>query len=150
MNLSVVGQERKRDHGPLRDLNLQLNNNSQVVQIEASETDDPPVKGESQLAIKDKPARARPRFDPTREQVVAQRIADKKKIVVQPPREHRRDPSTEGPPDREEERRMKRRPPLPPPATSTRQASAGHTPLAFAKATSTKDWICIRVIICPK
>ena len=75
---------------------------SQVVQIEASDTDDPPAKGESQLAIKDKPPRARPRFDPTKEVVVAQRIADRKRVIQQP-REHRRDPSTEGPPDREEE-----------------------------------------------
>ena len=105
----------------------------QVAQIEASETDDPPVEGESQLAIRDKPPRARPRFDPTKEHVVAQRIADKKRIVVQPPREHRRDPSTEGSPDCEEERRMKRRPPLPPPATSTRQASSGHKPLSFVR-----------------
>ena len=105
---------------------------SQVIQVEASETDDPPTKGESQLAIKDRPPRARPRFDPTKEVVVAQRIAEKKR-VIQPLREHRRDPSTEGPPDREEERRMKRRPPLPPPATSMRQASSGHKPLSFVR-----------------
>ena len=95
-----------------------LEQQSQVVQIEVSETDtsnDPPGKGESRAVSH-------------REQVVA----DKKRIV-QPPREHRRDPSTEGPPDREEERRMKRRPPLPPPATSTRQGSVGHKPLAFAR-----------------
>ena len=100
----------------------------QIIQVEASETDDPPTKGESQLAIKAKPPRARPRFDPTKEVVVAQRIADKKR-VIQPLREHRRDPSTEGPPDPEEERRMRRRPPLPPPASSTRQAASVYKPL---------------------
>ena len=81
--------------------------------IEASETDDPSAKEAHQLAIQDKPSR-RPRFDPTREHVVAKRIAEKRKVTVQPQREHQRDPSTEGPPDREEEKRMKRRVPPPP------------------------------------
>ena len=67
--------------------------------IEASETDDPPAKGGSQLAIQDRTRGARPRFDPTREQAVAKRIriAEKRRAAIQPPREHERDPSTEGP-----------------------------------------------------
>ena len=90
-------------------------------QEEVSTTDDPTSKGGSQLAIKDKPARARPRFDPTEEHVVAQKIAERAergRMGRPPPREKSRDPSTEGPPTREEERRYQRRPPLPPPATS--------------------------------
>ena len=42
--------------------------------IEASETDDPPAKDGPQLAIQDKPARARPRFDPTREHVLQREL----------------------------------------------------------------------------
>ena len=43
---------------------------------EASATDDPTPKGGSQLAIKDKPPRARPRFDPTVEHAVGRRVAE--------------------------------------------------------------------------
>ena len=101
--------------------------------IEASETDDPSAKEAHQLAIQDEPARARPRFDPTREHVAAKRIAEKRKVTVQAQREHQRHPSAEGPPDREEEKRMRRRVPPPPPATSTKQASSRYRPLAFAR-----------------
>ena len=108
-------------------------------EIEASEADDPTVKDGPQLAIQNKPVRARPRFDPTRGHVAAQRSAEKRKVMVQPQREHQRDPSTEGPPDREEERRMRRKVPPPPPGMSTRQASSRHKPLAFARPPLRRD-----------
>ena len=110
----------------------------QAVQVEASETEEQSSKDGPQLAIQDRPPKTRPRFDPSREHVAAQRIADKRRVVL-PPREHQRDPSTEGPPDLEEERRMKRKPPTPPPATSTRQAPSGHRSLAFARPPLRRD-----------
>ena len=110
----------------------------QVVQVEASETDEHTSKDDRQLAIQDRPARTRPRFDPSREHAVAQRIIDKRR-VVQPPREHRRDPTTDGPPDSEEEQQRRRNPPPPPPATSTRQVQSGHRSLAFAKPPLRRD-----------
>ena len=110
----------------------------QAVQIEVSETDEHPSRDERQLAIQDRPARTRPRFDPSRDLAAAQRIIDKRR-VVQPPREHRRDPTTDGPPDSEEEQQRRRRPPPPPPATSTRQAQSGHRALAFARPPLRRD-----------
>ena len=110
----------------------------QAVQIEVSETDEHTSKDERQLAIQDRPARTRPRFDPSRDLAAAQRIIDKRRIV-QPPREHRRDPTTDGPPDSEEENQRRRKPPPPPPATSTRQAQSGHRSLAFAKPPLRRD-----------
>ena len=111
----------------------------QVVSVEGSETDDHPPKDDRQLTIQDRPTKARPRFDPSREHAVAQRIMDKRK-VVQPPREHRRDPGTDGPPDTEDEMRQRRRyPPPPPPASSSRQTQAGHRPLAFANPPPRRD-----------
>ena len=106
--------------------------------IETSEVDDPPKDG-PQLAIQDKAAAARPRFDPSREHAIAKRIAENRRAAIQPQREHQRDPSTEGPPDIEEERRMRRKVPPPPPAMSTRQASARHRPLAFARPPLRRD-----------
>ena len=50
MNLGAIGQEGRRDHGPLRDLNLQLNNNLKLYKSRLLKTDDPPVKGESQFS----------------------------------------------------------------------------------------------------
>ena len=95
----------------------------QAISVEGSETDDHPPKDDRQLTTQDRPVRPRPRFDPSREHALAQRIMDKRK-VVQPQREHRRDPGTDGPPDTEDEVRQRRRyPPPPPPATSTRQIS---------------------------
>ena len=70
MNLNEIGQKEKRGHGQLEDWNLHKIRD--LKPIEASETDGPPAKDEPQLAIQDKPVRARPRFDPTREHVAAQ------------------------------------------------------------------------------
>ena len=106
---------------------------SQVISVEGSETDDRPPKDDRPVVTQDRPARLRPRFDPSREHAAAQRLKDKRK-VVQPQREHRRDPGTDGPPDTEDEVRQRRRfPPPPPPATSNRQSQLGQRPLAFAK-----------------
>ena len=71
----------------------------QLSQIEVSATDDPTPKSGSQLAIKDKPARARPRFDPTVEHVVGRRIAEKparNRLAQQPASRQVRDSSTRG------------------------------------------------------
>ena len=78
----------------------------ELSQTGGSASDDPTSTGGQQLAIKDKPAR--PRFDPAREHVIAQRIAERGRTGKQPSREDRRDPSTERTPDRDEERRIKR------------------------------------------
>ena len=90
------------------------------------------------MAIQDKQSR-RPRFDPTREQAVAKRIAEKRKAATLPQREHQRDPSTEGPPDVEEARRLKRRFPPPPPPVSTQHVSSRNRPLAFARPPLRRD-----------
>ena len=103
-----------------------------------SETDEHISRDERQLAIQDRPARTRPRFDPSRDLAAAQRSIDKRRMV-QPPREHRRDATTDGPPDSEEEKQRRRKPPPPPPATSTRQAQSGHRSLAFAKPPLRRD-----------
>ena len=111
----------------------------QIVSVEGSETDDHPPKDDRQVAAQDRPAKPRPRFDPAREHVAAQRIMDKRK-VVQPPREHGRDPSTDGPPDTEAEVRQRRRyPPPPPPASSIRQTQSGHRSLASANPPPRRD-----------
>ena len=67
MKLGVIGPRREERSRSTKRPESPIEKESQVVQIEASETDDPPTKGESQLAIKDKPPRARPRFDSTEE-----------------------------------------------------------------------------------
>ena len=85
---------------------------SQVIPVEGSETDDCPPKDDRPVVTQDRPARLRPRFYPSREHAVAQRLRDKRK-VVQPQREHRRDPGTDGPPDTEDEVRQRRRYPQP-------------------------------------
>ena len=109
----------------------------QPVQTEVSDTDEQSRK-ESQPAGQDRPARTRPRFDPSRDVAAAQRITERRR-VVQPPREHGRDPATDGPPDIEEQEQRRRRPPPPPPATSTRQAQLVHRSLAFARPALRRD-----------
>ena len=104
----------------------------QIVSVEESEPDDRPIKDDRPPTTHDRPARPRPRFDPSREHAVAQRILDNRR-VVQPPREHGRDPGTDGPPNIEEEAKQRRRyPPPPPPASSMRQPQTSHRSLAFA------------------
>ena len=105
----------------------------QAISVEGSETDDHPPKDDRPVATQDRPVRQRPRFDPSREHVIAQRLRDNRK-VVQPLRDDRRDPGTEGPPDTEDEvRRRRRYPPPPPPASATRQTQSGQRLLAFAR-----------------
>ena len=112
---------------------------TQAVSVEESETDDHPTKDDRPVATQDRPAKPRPRFDPSREHAVAQRIMDKRR-VVQPPREHGRDPGTDGPPDTEDEVKQRRRyPPPPPPASSTRQPQTSHRSLAFANPPPRRD-----------
>ena len=88
MNLNGVEQQVKRGtESEERSRSIRRPESPHVQRpqvVEASETDDPPVKDGPQLAIQDKPARARPRFDPTREHVAARRIAEKRKVTVQP------------------------------------------------------------------
>ena len=111
----------------------------QSVSLEDTETDDHPPKGDRPAAAHDRPARPRPRFDPSREHASAQRVMEKRK-VVQPPREHGRDPGTEGPPDTDAEVKQRRRnPPPPPPASVMRQPQTGHRSLAFAKPPPRRD-----------
>ena len=111
----------------------------QSVSVEETETDDHPHKDDRQVVAHDRPAKPRPRFDPSREHAVAQRIMDKRR-VVQPPREHGRDPGTDGPPDTEEEVKQRRRyPPPPPPASSMRQSQTSHRSLAFANPPPRRD-----------
>ena len=111
----------------------------QIVSVEESETDDRPIKDDRPPTTHDRPARPRPRFDPSREHAVAQRILDNRR-VVQPPREHGRDPGTDGPPDIEEEAKQRRRyPPPPPPASSMRQPQTSHRSLAFANPPPRRD-----------
>ena len=111
----------------------------QNVSLEDTETEDHPPKDDRPVATHDRPARPRPRFDPSREHASAQRVMEKRK-VVQPPREHGRDPSTDGPPDIEEEGKQRRRhPPPPPPASTMRQPQISHRALAFARPPPRRD-----------
>ena len=90
-------------------------------QEEMSATDDPTPKGGSQLAIKDKPPRARPRFDPTVEHAVGRRVAEKSarsRVAHQQQLRGTRESSADGVPTREEEEERRRRPPMPPPAST--------------------------------
>ena len=111
----------------------------QNVSLEDTETDDHPPKGDRPVVAHDRPARPRPRFDPSREHASAQRVMEKRK-VVQPPREHGRDPGTEGPPDTDVEAKQRRRnPPPPPPASIMRQSQTSHRSLAFARPPPRRD-----------
>ena len=111
----------------------------QCVSVEETETDDHPPKDDRPVVTHDRPAKPRPRFDPSREYASAQRVMDKRK-VVQPPREHGRDPGTDGPPDTEAEVKQRRRyPPPPPPASSMRQPQTTHRSLAFANPPPRRD-----------
>ena len=110
------------------------------VSVEDNETDDHPPKDDRPVVAHDRPARPRPRFDPSREHASAQRIMEKRR-VVQPPREHGRDPGTDGPPDTKEEVKQRRRyPPPPPPASSMRQPQTSHRSLAFANPPPRRDF----------
>ena len=107
--------------------------------VEETETDDHLLKDDRPVVTQDRPAKPRPRFDPSREYASAQRVMDKRK-VVQPPREHGRDPGTDGPPDTEAEVKQRRRyPPPPPPASSMRQPQTSHRSLAFANPPPRRD-----------
>ena len=91
-------------------------------QAEVSAPDDPTPKSGSQLAIEDKPARARPRFDSTVEHAVVRRIAERSargRLTHQQPHRDARESSADGVPTREEEEERRRRPPLPPQATAS-------------------------------
>ena len=86
-----------------------------------SATDDPTPKGGSQLAIKDKPPRARPRFDPTVEHAVGRRVAEKSarsRAAQQQQLRGPRESSADGVPTREEEEERRKSPPMPPPAST--------------------------------
>ena len=93
----------------------------EVAQTEVTSTaEDPTPEGGPQLALTDKPARTRPRFDPTVEHAVGRKIAERSargRLTYQQPHQESRDPSTDGVSTREEEQERRKRPPLPPPAT---------------------------------
>ena len=103
-------------------------------QAEVSATDDPTPKGGSRLAIKDKPPRAPPRFDPTVEHAVGRRVAEKSarsRLAQQQQQRGPRESSADGVPTREEEEERRRRPPMPPPASTSgalRLRSRNHPP----------------------
>ena len=85
----------------------------EATQTETSAAEDPTPKGGSQLALTDKPMRARPKFDPSVEHVVGRKIVE---LTHHQPRQESRDSSTEGRPA-QEVGQERRRPPPPRPAT---------------------------------
>ena len=97
-----------------------------VQEVEVSQTDvtstaeDHALRGGLQPAPTDKPKRTRPRFDPSLEHELLERLLRDRKGEGQLEPE-RRDPSTEGVPSPTDEEERRKRVPLPPPGNTTSQ-----------------------------
>ena len=139
--IEVTDDEPARDERSRSERRLESSRGQplQRVTLEDTETDEHPPRDVRPGVAPERPARLRPRFDPSREHASAQRVMERRK-VAQPLRVHGRDPGTDGPPDTDIDVKQRRRnPPPPPPASTMRQPPTSHRALAFARPPPRRD-----------